>query len=118
MKIQRTTSPSNGSKATKGSKRRKPEFSPAPSASLPLTQVEARIDVGFGNTLFIRGQGNGLSWAKGQPLTCIQADRWVWSAQEPTAKVAFKLLLNDQIWAQGQDIVVEPARAVEIVPHF
>lgn len=84
----------------------------------PVPRVRARIDVGFGNALFIRGQGQGLSWDKGQPLHCVDASTWVWSTPHSHDKVTFKLLLNDQIWAQGQDIVLEPARTVEIVPRF
>jgi hypothetical protein len=80
--------------------------------------VEAKIDVGLGNSLFIRGEGEGLSWEKGQPLKCIENAKWVWSAQQAKERAVFKLLLNDQIWAQGEDAVVEPGRRVEIVPRF
>lgn len=83
-----------------------------------MTVVQAKIDVGFGNSLFIRGQGGGLSWDKGLPLTCIDGSAWVWSTKQAKAKVVFKLLLNDQIWAKGEDVVVEAGRKVEIVPVF
>src|SRR5579872_5239985 len=36
----------------------------------PVT-IEAKIDVGFGNTLYLRGEGPGLSWTQGVPLTCV-----------------------------------------------
>lgn len=83
-----------------------------------IALVEARIDVGLGNALFIRGEGDGLSWEKGQPLTCVDAARWVWSGRQTKDKAVFKLLLNDQIWAQGNDVVIEPGRTVEISPRF
>src|SRR4030095_613806 len=44
---------------------------PPPSVSVPVTILEAKIDVGYGNTLFIRGEGPGLSWAQGTPMTCM-----------------------------------------------
>ena len=90
----------------------------APSPSPQATTVEARIDVGFGNALFIRGQGAGLSWDKGLPLECIDGSTWVWSAKQAKDKVVFKLLLNDQVWAGGEDVVLEPGKKIEIVPGF
>jgi predicted component of type VI protein secretion system len=88
--------------------------SPAESA----TMVAARIDVGVGNQVFIRGQGDGLSWLQGVPLKCIEPTTWVWSTTQATGKVVFKLLLNDQIWAKGEDVVIDAGRKVEIVPFF
>jgi hypothetical protein len=32
--------------------------------------------------------------------------------------VVFKLLLNDQVWAKGEDVVVEAGRKIEVVPFF
>jgi hypothetical protein len=83
-----------------------------------ITKVVARIDVGLGNALFIRGQGDGLAWDKGTPLLCQNASSWVWSTGQATGKVAFKLLLNDVTWAQGDDIVVEAGKKIEVVPRF
>jgi hypothetical protein len=82
------------------------------------TRVEARIDVGFGNALFIRGQGDGLSWDKGQPLACVDATTWTWTTRHAQEKVVFKLLLNDQVWSQGDDFVVEAGRKLAVTPGF
>jgi hypothetical protein len=83
-----------------------------------VTVVEAKIDVGLGNTLFIRGQGDGLSWLKGVPLNCVDASTWVWSTTQAKDKVVFKLLLNDEVWARGEDVVAEAGRKTETVPFF
>ena len=92
------------------------------SETLPTTEqmtvVQAKIDVGFGNSLFVRGQGDGLSWDKGLPLSCIDGSAWVWSTKQAKDKVVFKLLLNDQVWAKGEDVVVEAGRKIEIAPVF
>ena len=90
---------------------------PAP-AGKPLTVVKAKIDVGFGNALFIRGQGDGLCWEKGQPLSCIDAETWVWSTARARDQVVFKLLLNDQVWAQGEDLVAQAGKQLELTPSF
>ena len=84
----------------------------------PVTVIEAKIDVGLGNLLFIRGQGDGLSWSEGVPLNCVDATTWVWSTRQVREKVVFKLLLNDQVWAKGEDIIVEAGRKIGVVPSF
>ena len=89
---------------------------PAGSAR-PVTVIEAKIDVGFGNNLFVRGQGAGLSWERGTPLTCVGPDTWRWTA-EATDRLKFKLLLNDRVWANGEDVVVPPGKQVEVKPAF
>jgi len=82
------------------------------------TLVTAKIDVGFGNALFIRGEGGGLSWDKGQPLDCVEGTTWVWSNPRAKDHVTFKLLVNDQLWCRGENIRVEPGRAIEVLPAF
>src|ERR1043166_8109956 len=77
--------------------------------STPRTTIEAKIDVGFGNNLFLRGQGAGLSWDRGTPLTCVDGKTWRWAAPV-TDKLTFKLLLNDKVWAQGEDVMVTPGK--------
>lgn len=59
------------------------------SPTEPATVVEARIDVGVGNRVFIRGQGDGLSWFQGVPLKCIEPTKWVWSTAQARGKVVF-----------------------------
>jgi len=73
--------------------------------------------VGFGNRVFLRGQGAGLSWERGVPLECVDSKTWRLTvpAQE---KLLFKLLINDSIWAKGEDVVVTPGQRVEITPAF
>jgi hypothetical protein len=93
-----------------------PSQKPAPAE--PVTVVEAKINVGLGNQLFIRGQGDGLSWFEGVPLNCVDATTWVWSTRQAKEKVVFKLLLNDQVWAKGEDVVVDAGRKIEVVPFF
>ena len=88
----------------------------ARNAAKPVT-IEAKIDVGFGNTLYLRGEGRGLSWTQGVPLTCVDGKTWKWMG-ETTEQLKFKLLLNDQVWSQGEDIVAAPGQKVEISPAF
>jgi hypothetical protein len=87
-----------------------------PTRALPTT-IEAHIDVGFGNQLYVRGQGPGLSWERGVPLKNMDPNTWQWTA-EATDKLTFKLLINDTVWAQGADVIAAPGQKVEITPNF
>lgn len=84
----------------------------------PLTIVEANFDVGPGDALFIRGQGDGLSWDKGQQLSPGFGGRWIWKTSNAKGKVLFKLLLNDKVWAKGKDVGVDAGKMIEVVPVF
>src|SRR5262249_42926124 len=79
--------------------------------------IEAKIDVGFGNSLYLRGEGLGLSWTHGIPLTCVDGTTWKWTG-ETKEQLKFKLLLNDEVWSQGEDVVAVPGQTVEISPAF
>lgn len=92
------------------------EIRPAHSPA-PVTTIKAKIDVGFGNNLYVRGQGAGLSWERGVPLTCVDNQTWQWTGKADD-RLTFKLLLNDQVWAKGEDIIATPGQKVEIVPAF
>ncbi len=82
------------------------------------TTVEAKVDVGFGNALFIRGQGDGLSWDKGTPLECHDSTTWVWSTKNANEHIEFKLLLNDEVWAHGGNLTIAPGATIQTVPAF
>ena len=82
------------------------EKKPVP-ATAGLTVVVAKIDVGFGNLLFIRGEGPGLSWERGVPMDCVASDQWTWSTAAATRPFAYKVLINDERWSAGEDYVAE-----------
>ena len=92
------------------------ETKPIAKASRSAT-IEAKIDVGFGNTLYLRGEGKGLNWNQGIPLTNVDGSTWQWSG-EADEKLKVKLLLNDAVWAKGEDVVVAPGEKVRIAPAF
>lgn len=84
----------------------------------PVTVITAKIDVGFGNRLFVRGEGPGLSWDEGVPLDCVANDRWVLSLSAAQKPVAFKFLVNDRDWSIGDDFIVEPGASLAVTPLF
>jgi hypothetical protein len=82
------------------------------------TRIAAKVDVGYGNTLFIRGEGAGLSWDKGQPLDCLEGSTWRWSSRPGAEPVTFKLLINDQLWCRGANMTAAAGSQAEVAPAF
>lgn len=83
-----------------------------------VTTISALIDVGFGNTLYLRGEGPGLSWEKGVVMDCIADEHWQITLPGASKPVVFKLLLNDETWCAGDDLAVAPGGTVAITPEF
>ena len=102
----------------------KPQTAPMPVAASKPTKktsgtatIEVKVDVGFGNTLYLRGEGKGLNWNQGIPLACVDGSTWQWSG-EADEKLKFKLLLNDAVWAKGEDLVIAPGEKLQVAPSF
>src|SRR5216684_2044720 len=71
-------------------------------AKKPPTIITVNANIGFGNTLYLRGDGPGLNWDKGVPLDCLSDDKWSLNI-EHTKPFIFKVLLNDLVWCAGDD---------------
>jgi hypothetical protein len=87
-------------------------------ASAVATTIIAQIDVGFGNTLYLRGEGPGLSWEKGTVMDCVSDDKWSLTLGETERPIVFKFLVNDLTWCTGDDFVAQPGSTVTITPVF
>lgn len=87
------------------------------TASDATVTICAKIDVGFGNALYLRGEGPGLNWNQGIPLACVDNSTWQWSGKAKD-RLKFKLLLNDAVWSQGEDLVATPGDKIEVSPRF
>jgi hypothetical protein len=90
---------------------------PNVKSETPETVIDIKLDVGFGNALFLRGQGAGLNWERGVPLACVDGKTWRWS-QKLTDPVTFKVLINDKVWSAGNDLTVTPGQKIELAPAF
>ena len=90
-----------------------------PVASKPvLTTIGARIDIGFGNSLYIRGEGAGLSWDQGLVMDCIEDNFWRVTLPESARGHTFKFLVNDLTWNTGPDYTVPAGGNVTLTPEF
>jgi hypothetical protein len=84
----------------------------------PVTFISAQIDIGFGNHLFLRGEGPGLSWNRGLAMDCTGAGLWTASVKHATQPVVFKVLVNDLSWSSGDDFVAAAGQSVTVTPSF
>ncbi len=90
-----------------------------PVASQPVaTVIQARINIGFGNVLHIRGEGAGLSWDEGTVMDCVADDLWQVTLPESSRTVVFKFLVNDLTWNTGPDYTVAGGTSVTLTPEF
>jgi len=117
--IKTSKTPAPAKKAAKSSQKK--TAAPVVKKAAPkqvLTSIVAQIDVGFGNALYIRGEGPGLSWEQGRLMTCIADDQWTISLPDAGKSVVCKFLLNDLIWSTGGDFVLTPAGNTVLSPMF
>ncbi|MDR2435903.1 MAG: hypothetical protein LBD33_01135 [Puniceicoccales bacterium] len=85
-----------------------------------LTKIIAETDVGFGNTLYIRGAGCGLSWDKGVAMRNKDAKFWVFECDKCKCKKDFeyKFLINDEIWCAGDNFIAKCCKKNIATPKF
>jgi hypothetical protein len=105
-----------------------PHFTPASSMSseihdapVPTTQITVKFDAGFGNKLFIRGNGpGGMHWEKGVELRNVGGDVWVFETRENFENFEYKILLNDQKWENisTSNHKIGYGKKEEIIPKF
>jgi len=97
---------------------------PAPVAVQPVarkpvvTTISARINVGFGHFLTIRGDGPGLSWDAGVPMICLADDLWQIKLGESARGFVFKVLVDDLTWNTGPDYTLASGASLTVTPEF
>jgi hypothetical protein len=117
-------SPAPATKTGKPAAKKKPADKAAalgvkPVATKPVTTtIAARIDVGFGNALYLRGDGPGLSWDKGLLMTCVADDCWQAVLGESSRPFTVKFLINDVTWSVGADFAVPSGESLTLTPAF
>ena len=82
------------------------------------TVILFKCDIGFGNTLFIRGENAPLSWDKGIALQyCDKKQCWVFKT-ELKQPVEVKVLINDEHWSEGENFTLKPEISQTFEPKF
>ncbi|KAF3361513.1 hypothetical protein PHSC3_001888 [Chlamydiales bacterium STE3] len=84
----------------------------------PTTKVVIKYNVGYSNTLFIRGEGAGLNWEKGTPLQNRAEDEWIWETNEIFPSCQYKVLINDTRYENGENHNLRCGSSSEYTPNF
>jgi len=83
------------------------------------TKVTIKFDCGFGNQLFIRGEGcSELHWDKGTKLKNVNRDEWVWETNQPFNQCKFKVLINDIHYEAGDNHQIASGATFRYTPRF
>jgi hypothetical protein len=82
------------------------------------TALVATAYIGIGNKLFLRGEGPGLSWDKGQLMEFLAIGKWGWKTTDASAPVSCKIYRNDEAPMLDDNIVIDPGERAEIAPRF
>jgi len=88
------------------------------SKNTSKTTIAARVDVGFGNNLYIRGNGGGLSWDVGTLMKNLSPYEWVWESKKVSKTIEYKLIINDELWANGENQFANPNSTSICAPTF
>jgi hypothetical protein len=87
-------------------------------SSEPATFLSAQIDIGFGNHLYVRGEGPGLSWDHGLAMDNTGSNLWTATIKGAKLPVVFKVLVNDLTWNVGADYSVDAGQSITVYPTF
>ncbi len=88
------------------------------AASRAVTRIIAKVDIGYGNDLYLRGEGAELSWTQGVLMVNTAGDEWLWTTENASGPLTFKFLINDEIWSAGDNQIVAVGDASNSTPVF
>lgn len=88
--------------------------------STTVTNIRVHYNVGWGNSIFIRGSTYPLWWDQGRGAHNEGADLWTWRTERltPGQCMEYKPLINDTTWSVGGNYSVCGGQTVDIYPTF
>jgi len=92
---------------------------PGEGDALDPTVVDALAEIGEGHWLSLRGDTAPLDWGWGWGAVPVEGGRWRFASTElPAGSFAYKFLLDDATWQQGEDAVGQGGEENEVAPAF
>ncbi len=74
--------------------------------------------IGIGNKPYLRGEGGGLSWQRGVPMEFVEIGKWQWLAEGSTEDIRCRVYRNDELAAEGDEIVIPAGQRVSVSANF
>lgn len=85
-----------------------------------ITKIRVHYDVGYGNTMYLRGNTYPLWWDTGRKMRNVSSDVWEFEIERiPSGDtLEFKPLINNSTWSTGNNYTVTGGQTVDIYPSF
>lgn len=85
-----------------------------------LTVIRVHYDVGWGNSIAIRGDTYPLDWNYGRAARNVGSDVWEWTMERipDNETFEFKPLINDTTWSTGSNYTGTGGDVIDIWPNF
>ena len=85
-----------------------------------LTTIRVHYDVGYGNSVSIRGDNNPFSWTHGIAARNTAPDVWEFQLERIPAgqSFQFKPLINDTTWSAGNNDTGTGGQTMDVYPTF
>lgn len=85
-----------------------------------VTTIRVHYNVGYGNSLSIRGDTNPFSWTQGIAARNTGADVWEFQLERIPAgqSFQFKPLINDATWSAGNNYTGAGGQTMDVYPTF
>ncbi|MBM6978811.1 MAG: hypothetical protein I3J03_03745 [Actinomyces succiniciruminis] len=86
----------------------------------PTTVIRVHYDVGWGNSIAIRGNAYPFTWNAGRGAHTVGDDVWEYRTERISEGQAFevKALINDETWQTGGNVTVTGGSTIDIYPTF
>ncbi|MDI6884390.1 MAG: alpha-amylase family glycosyl hydrolase [Hadesarchaea archaeon] len=96
------------------------QYTPPEEPTYPVTTIKVHYDVGYGNTIYIRGSREPLSWDVGLQAVWTEGNIWVWETNLIPAgeTFEFKPLINDTTWSAGANYTGTGGQVNDVTPTF
>lgn len=88
------------------------------SKAKKASRLQVHYDAGFGNALFLRGEGAGLNWDKGIQLKNEGPTSWYWETDSLFDAIECKVVLNDQQYELGPNHRLLHGEWLDYAPSF
>lgn len=90
------------------------------TSSTVTTTIKVVFDVGYGNSMTIRGSVSPLSWTTGTAMTWTTGNVWTYTttAIPSGTSFEFKALKNDSFWSDGANFTGTGGSTITVTPTF
>ncbi|MGH3441451.1 MAG: alpha-amylase family glycosyl hydrolase, partial [Nitriliruptorales bacterium] len=85
-----------------------------------ITRIRIHYDVGWGNSITVRGDTYPLRWDEGRGARNLAPDLWEWEMERipENQSFEFKVLINDTTWSTGDNYIGTGGSTIDVYPTF